>query len=725
MATKRPRRRQKGYATDPEDDEAVETLLDFVPGPTLPAVPIANSWNYGATSGTGLPRKMALQPTLDTNRIAKRIDAGIDMAEKRSQSPPSRKISNGNLEPLGARIRKTAPRNPAPVPRRNKRQPTPDQAQLMDSLRDVTHSPAGSDATPPPPVAQTVSTDSSPPAEPPLPRQLSDSLNDTLYPSPLKRPGDHINNPIVRSTPDRQSSVDNASEVSWNLERDIHEDDLQRTRPSKYRGERQGQNITKPPRRPSGLSMIQDTILEENEEGQEGLLSQPAKGNRTLVEAASGRSPGVWDAAVRTIIPQKYESESRTVSTDSTSRLPRKGSLSQQIWSAISSKRSGSGHKRSVRARLTNWLRVMLILLFPLGLFYAFQYQSEMLQGLQNLQSETVGRIRWCLPFGGYPFDFSSNITDSAAFYGLQSQVTRMNSQVSSLSLELSSIRAEVSQSPQTTGIVIPGRPVQPVPKINFLSPGLGAIVDPRAGMTSPTAGHKPTWGQWFFLRVPGLSGYAGYQEPPDANTALQPWNDVGDCWCSVPRDGVSQLSVKLQHPIIPEEVVVEHIPFTATPDPFAAPKDIEVWARYGVFPSSSPKLISSEDSEPSSKRGSFLPWKSDPQTQAKEAWRKEIDLAVPVTDESIPLVVMSTLRIANKGIPESEYSGDTTLGPGFYRIGKMRYDVLSTENIQRFPIDSIIEIPHLRVDEVTFRIKSNWGSGHTCIYRFRLHGHR
>jgi hypothetical protein len=28
-------------------------------------------------------------------------------------------------------------------------------------------------------------------------------------------------------------------------------------------------------------------------------------------------------------------------------------------------------------------------------------------------------------------------------------------------------------------------------------------------------------------------------------------------------------------------------------------------------------------------------------------------------------------------------------------------------------------------VDEVTFRIKSNWGSDHTCIYRFRLHGHR
>ncbi|KAF3384981.1 hypothetical protein F1880_002518 [Penicillium rolfsii] len=713
MTSKRTRRRQKGYASEPDDEEAVETLLDLVPGPTLPAVPIANSWNYGATSGTGLPRKMALQPALDANRMAKRINAGLNLAEKRSSSPPSQRFSNGSLEPLGTRPRKTAVRNAAPVPRRTKRQPTPDQTQLMQSLREVTNSPPATDATPTPPVAQTVSTDSSPPVEPPLPRRLSDSSNETLYPSPLKRPGNPNNNAFEQNTPDRQSSFDNASEISFNLERDIHEDNLQRTRPSKYRGEPHGRNITKPPRRPSGLSMIQDTILEEDEEPSE-LLSQPPKKFDTVAETASAEE---WEAPVRTIIPR--EIESTTISASSTNGL-RRDSFAQQIWTAMSSQQSGSRTDKAFTPTRNRWLRVILFLLLPLGLFYAFQYQNEI---LQSFHGETMTRIRGCLPFGRSGNDFS-NITDSAALHGLQSKVTNMDSQVSSLSRELISLRSEIAQSPRTTSIINPGRPAKPVPKINFLAPGSGAIIDPRSHKTSPTAGHKLSWAQKTLKSVPLLKSQIDIRELPGPLTALEPWSDAGDCWCGVPRDrdGVTQLSVILQYPIVPEEFVVEHIRFGATLDPFAAPQDIEIWAHYGLFPSVDAPI--GKVSETPLTWSKLIRWTSEAQGETVSQYDSENAETTPVTEETLPLVVMSTLRIANQGVPEEEYSGDRELGPGFYRIGKIRYDIHGENNIQHFPFDSVIEIPHLRVDQLTFRMKSNWGSSHTCVYRFKLHGH-
>jgi hypothetical protein len=201
--------------------------------------------------------------------------------------------------------------------------------------------------------------------------------------------------------------------------------------------------------------------------------------------------------------------------------------------------------------------------------------------------------------------------------------------------------------------------------------------------------------------------------------TALESWSDAGDCWCGIPRDGVSQLSVHLQYPIVPEEFVVEHIPFSATLDPYAAPKDIEVWAHYGVFSSSDATI--EEVSDPSFTWSKLNPWKTQDQT---ESGLVETAKITPVTEETLPLVVMSTLRIANPGVPEQEYSGDPELGPGFYRIGKMRYDIYGENHIQHFSFDGVIEIPHLRVDQFTFRMKSNWGSNHTCIYRFKVHGH-
>ncbi|KAI2789911.1 hypothetical protein POX_d05410 [Penicillium oxalicum] len=701
------------YASDPEDENSLEKLLDLVPGPALPAIPVANSVNYGASAGTGLPRQMALEPILEPDYVARKIDAGLDMAERRPWSPPSRRISNGNLDSLGTRLRRTAARNPAPAPRRSKRQPTPDQTQLMRSLRDATNSPNGSDITPSPPVAQTVSTDSSPPADPPYPRRLSELSDETLYPSSLKQRGVHVENIIVRSTPDRQSSVDNASEVSWNLERDIHEDDLQRTRPGKYREEPHGRDITKPPRRPSGLSMIQDTILEQDEEAAEGDDELAFEPEEAVDELPSPESPQEWEAPARTVFSREFRS--RTSSQSSTDDGQRRDSVAQQVWSAVSSQQSGGASSRMWIPKLRiRWSRVLLMFLIPMGLLSCFYWQIQL---LRIFPSETLERIRWCLPFGPSPFDFPSNFTDSAAFHGLQSQVVNVNSRVSSLSREIDSIRSELAQSPHPP-VGSPSPPPKSAPKVNFLSPGMGAITHPDPRKTSPTAGKKLTVMQKTVPKF--LRSMAGVHGPPPPIAALLPWSDYGDCWCASLRNGVAQLTVELQYPIVPEELVVENIPFSATINPFTAPKDIEVWAEYGVFPLSNSSVANGTKTSP---RWS-LPRLWTAQTPNVTDSAHESISRAAVTEETLPLVVMNTLRIANQGVAESEYSNDPELGPSFYRIGKMRYDIYAVDHVQFFPIESVIEIPHLRVDHVTFRIKSNWGANQTCIYRLKLHGH-
>ena len=282
----------KGYSYASSGDE-FETLLGNSPGVALPAVPIANSWNYGAQTTSALPTQTPVDPNVSPVHIAKKIEAGIEIAQKRDSPSQQR-------------------RNPERRPRR-KREPTPDQTQLQQDL-DGFASP-----TPSPPVRKSVSTDSSSSEEPPRQRRLSVMSNEPLYPSPLQRAGDRLNGAAVRSSPDRESSVDNVSELSWDLERDIHGDDLQRTRPSKYRGERHGKNITKPPRRPSGLglAMTQEAIEEEEEpssEEEESAESEEDDDNEEKVEEVEEVAieqeaepvPTSWTAPVRTIIPSIF-----------------------------------------------------------------------------------------------------------------------------------------------------------------------------------------------------------------------------------------------------------------------------------------------------------------------------------------------------------------------------------------------------------------------------------
>lgn len=298
--------------------------------------------------------------------------------------------------------------------------------------------------------------------------------------------------------------------------------------------------------------------------------------------------------------------------------------------------------------------------------------------------------VGWRLPFGAtasLPF----NTTGSESVKVLTHHVLRLGNEVSSLSKEMQMIKSEAPQA--TTIIERPAKPELSEPgQTNFLSHGMGAIVDP--GLSSPTYTLKDT----YFQKVSSMLMVSKYGSKPAQFQALLPWDDVGDCWCSALRpDGMSQLSVDLGRPAVPEEVVVEHIPRGATLEPGMAPKEMELWAQFA--------FLEGEDAPKT-----FTSWEGD---------------TLLANGRTLHENLMEPLRFAYRNEPDRAFSDDEILGPTFYRIGRWTYNLHAVNNVQRFTLDATIDIAGVRVDKVVVRMKSNWGSKETtCLYRVRLHGH-
>lgn len=196
------------------------------------------------------------------------------------------------------------------------------------------------------------------------------------------------------------------------------------------------------------------------------------------------------------------------------------------------------------------------------------------------------------------------------------------------------------------------------------------------------------------------------HMQPQPPLAALTPWEDFGECWCSAPRKGMSQLAVLLGQRIIPEDVVVEHLPKAATIRPGVAPQEMELWVRYRYVGKGARPYRWSVSS--------FL--RGNPQNVAGQD-------ALPSDRRILHGPVMEALRIAWRGEPDEAFSDDKLLGEDFYRVGKWRYDINESNNIQRFPVTAVIDSDEIRVDKVVFRVNSNWGGNETCIYRLKLHG--
>ncbi|KAJ6184703.1 hypothetical protein N7519_006004 [Penicillium mononematosum] len=635
MPPKRVTRRAGATPQRPHQEPEFESILDRVQGPVLPSVPVQASFNYGAATTTGLPQRMSMRPNIGIDQMAGTVNAHLEVARKRT----------------AATKKKQGPQAHQP-----KREPTPDQTQLQQSLHNAADE--HSDKTPSPPVPHSVSTDSSPDAQPPLQRHLS---NSPLYPSPLQRMGSpRVHSPLGSSSPFRHSSVDNASVASWNLERDINEDDLQRTRPSKH-----GRNITAPPRRISGLA----NVLEEDEED---VKFDPAIYNDFEPDVPKESLLRRWLGAVRS---RRQEPQSRH-ENEPPSEVRRK-SWMQKFEAAM-------------EGRYQNWIRAVFYLL----LFLSFIFVPLI-----------AAKLRDYLDHGALDWDSSSNMTiiKPEVLHSIRSQVSKMDAQMSSLSNEISSARSESSLSIHDSTPTDASLHRKPVHK--------------RASLRALL------WASSFVSRRPIRS-----QQSP--MSALTTWEEVGDCWCSAPRNGTTQLSVHLGRDIVAEELIVEHIPVGASLEPEAAPRTIEVWARFKVNPHKAPvKAKPTPEARPG--RLGFMKLFGDatvtqepPSTQAPSSHETGLGGFLIPGIGSLHALVMDLLRRSNPFEPPNAYSDDPILGPNFYRIGKVEYDLHSPDYVQAFKLNTIVDVSTIRVDKVVFRVTSNWGADHTCIYRFKLHGH-
>ncbi|RMZ76502.1 hypothetical protein DV738_g4928, partial [Chaetothyriales sp. CBS 135597] len=113
------------------------------------------------------------------------------------------------------------------------------------------------------------------------------------------------------------------------------------------------------------------------------------------------------------------------------------------------------------------------------------------------------------------------------------------------------------------------------LPKVNFFAPSNGAIVDPRR--SSPTKAKAMSLIKRATLRALGITQTVA----KGPLTALEPWQDVGDCWCAASRDqgDYIRLHVTTQHYIYPTELVLEHFPLSGSLNPGTTPKHLELWA--------------------------------------------------------------------------------------------------------------------------------------------------
>lgn len=110
--------------------------------------------------------------------------------------------------------------------------------------------------------------------------------------------------------------------------------------------------------------------------------------------------------------------------------------------------------------------------------------------------------------------------------------------------------------------------------QINHFDPGNGAVFLPDVTSTTFTILTSP-WQSF-------VNWWLGRHRPLSPGAALSGWARAGDCWCAniVERNrGWAQLGVRVLKEIWPTSLVLDHLPKTASLNPSATPKNVELWA--------------------------------------------------------------------------------------------------------------------------------------------------
>lgn len=210
--------------------------------------------------------------------------------------------------------------------------------------------------------------------------------------------------------------------------------------------------------------------------------------------------------------------------------------------------------------------------------------------------------------------------------------------------------------------------------RVNFFSLPSGSVVD--ASITSPTYLYDRVRVGWWKRRLLARAGIPMIPRAP-ASEALRPWSEAGECWCAATdQNGVQGISLGIitNRFIYPEEVVIEHVPKSATLTPGSTPKDMELLVYIGDL---------------------------DGQAAAHSLSRRIFD-----------------------HLPE-----EGTLSEHWVRVAAFQYDIDSTNHIQAFPVDlDLGDIKGLDTssNKLLVRALTNWGGeamDRTCFYRVRLHG--